>query len=113
MGVSECELVSEIDLRYAYHTLQLAKTSQRYCGITPYGSDTFTYQRLRMGSSVSPILWYKFINSVHDEIPDSKHHLAIMHDCLVHSKAYDHLHHLVTSFQALIRNGLKFSPKTC
>ena len=41
LGASECELISVIDLRDAYHTLRLSTESQKYCGITPYyGSDT-------------------------------------------------------------------------
>ena len=55
LGVSECELISVIDLRDAYHTLRLSAESQKYHGITPYyGSDTYIYQRLGMGLSVSP-----------------------------------------------------------
>ena len=50
LGASECELISVIDLRDAYHILRLSTESQKYCGITPYyGSDTYLYQRLDMG----------------------------------------------------------------
>ena len=36
--------LSTIDLRDAFHTLQLASSSQKYCGITPYyGSPTYHY----------------------------------------------------------------------
>ena len=42
LGASECELISVIDLRDAYHTLRLSTESQKYCGITPYyGSYTY------------------------------------------------------------------------
>ena len=34
LGGSECELISDIDLRDAYHTLRLPTESQQYCGIT-------------------------------------------------------------------------------
>ena len=41
IGASQCEVMSVIDLRDAYHTLRLSPNSQQYCGITPYyGSDT-------------------------------------------------------------------------
>ena len=36
-----------------------------------------------------------------------------MDDCLVFSKKYDHLKHLTDLFKALIRNGLKISPRKC
>ena len=115
LGASGCEVVSVLDLRDAYHTLRLAKDSQKYCGITPYyGSDTYLYQRLGMGLSVSPAVWQNFIQRVLSEIPNHrKHHLAIMDDCLIYSKKNDHMEHLIDLFKALIRNGLKISPKKC
>ena len=36
-----------------------------------------------------------------------------MDDCLVHLKKKDHLSYLIDLFKALIRNGLKISPKKC
>ena len=46
--------MSTIDLSDAFHTLRLAKTSQKYCGITLYyGSPTYHYFCMGMGLSVS------------------------------------------------------------
>ena len=57
IGASQCDVMSVIDLRDAYHTLRLSPNSQQYCGITPYyGSDTYLYQRLPMGLKVSPAI---------------------------------------------------------
>ena len=36
LGRNKCDYMSTIDLIDAFHTLRLAKTSQKYCGITPY-----------------------------------------------------------------------------
>ena len=114
LGASECALISFIDLRDAYHTLRLSTESQKYCGITPYyGSDSCLYQRLGMCLSVSPAIWQTFINKVLDEIPDRKHFLAIMDDCMIHSNRKYHFNHLVALLKALIRNGLKISPRKC
>ena len=115
LGASGCETLSLADLRDAYHTLRLSDRSKKFCGITPYyGSDSYLYQRLGMGLSVSPAIWQNFIQKVLQEIPDHrKNHLAIMDDCLVFSKKYDHLKHLTDLFKALIRNGLKISPRKC
>ena len=105
--------------------MRLSTESQEYCGITPYyGSDTYLYQRLGMGLSVSPAIWQTFNNKVLtntticickvlDEIPNRKHFLAIMDDCMIHSKRKDHLTHLIALLKALIRNGLKISPRKC
>ena len=44
IGNSACEVFTVIDLRDAYHTLRLAKESQKYYGITPYyGVPTYHY----------------------------------------------------------------------
>ena len=45
--------------------------------------------------------------------PQTKHHLAYMDDRLVHSKKKDHLYHIVALLKALIKHGLKISPKKC
>ena len=73
IGASQCEVMSVIDLRDAYHTLRLTPNSQQYCGITPYyGSDTYLYQRLPMGLKVSPAIWQAFINKVLGPYPIGK-----------------------------------------
>ena len=121
LGNSGAEVLSLADLRDAYHTfffvycLRLSKKSQKYCGITPYyGSDSYLYQRLGMGLSVSPAIWQNFIQRVLQEIPDyRKSHLAIMDDILTYSKRSDHTGKLIDLFKAVIRNGLKMSPRKC
>ena len=115
LGSSGSEVLSLADLRDANHTLRLSKRSQKFCGITPcYGSDSYLYQRLGMGLSVSPAIWQNFIQRVLQEIPDyRKNHLAIMDDILTHSKRVDHIGHLIDLFKAIMRNGLKISPRKC
>ena len=114
IGASQCEVMSVIDLRDAYHTLRLTSNSQQYCGITPYyGSDTYLYQRLPMGLKVSPAIWQAFINKVLGPIPNRQRHIAIMDDCLVHSKFADHMQDVTNLFQSLMDHGLKISPKKC
>ena len=44
LGRKCCHYLSTIDLRDAFHTLQLTSSSHKYCGITPYyGSPTYHY----------------------------------------------------------------------
>ena len=65
LGRSKCDYMSTIDFRDVFHTLQLAKTSQKYCGITPYyGSPTYHYLCMGMGMSISPQIWQQFIDLV-------------------------------------------------
>ena len=55
LGRKKCHYVSTIDLRDTFHTLRLALSSQKYCGIKPYyGSPTYHYLHMGMGMSVSP-----------------------------------------------------------
>ena len=61
--------------------------------------------------NVSPVIWQTFINKLLDEIPKRKHFLAIMDDCMTPSKRKAHLNHLTALLTALIRNGLKISPR--
>ncbi len=51
-----------------------------------------------MGLSVSPAIWQNFITKVLDEILSKKHHIAIMDDCLIHSKWKDHITELIRLF---------------
>ena len=114
IGASQCEVMSVIDLRDAYHTLRLAPSSQQFCGITPYyGSDTYLYRRLPMGLKVSPAIWQAFINRVLGPIPHRQRHIAIMDDCLVYSKFNDHLSDLRNLLLSLQNHGLKISPRKC
>ena len=42
LGSSKCEFMSVLDLKDAFHSLQLSEKSQKYCGILPYfGSASF------------------------------------------------------------------------
>ena len=44
LGRKKCHYLSMIDLRDAFHTLRLALSSQKYCGITPYyGAPTYAW----------------------------------------------------------------------
>ena len=65
LGRKKCHYLSTIDLRDAFHTLQLALSSQKYCSITPYyGSPTYHYLCMGMGMSVSPQIWQQFVDLV-------------------------------------------------
>ena len=77
LGRSKCDYMSTIDLRDAFHTLRLAKTSQKYCAITPYyGSPTYYYLHMGMGMSVSPQIWQQFCKVL---LPISS---LVVHKCI-------------------------------
>ena len=106
-----------IDLRDAFHTLRLAKTSQKYCGITLcYGSPTYHYLRLGMGISVSPQIWQQFIDLVFqdDIIIKRKQNFDVkMDNTFIHSTKEEHIDDLMDLFKVLCKYGLKISSHKC
>ena len=64
LGSFRCEVLSVLDLKYAFHSLKLWENAQRYCGILPYfGSASYLYQRMPMGSNISPSIWQSYIHN--------------------------------------------------
>ena len=93
-----------MDLRDAFHTLQLAASSQKYCGITPYyGPPTYHYLQMGMGMSVSPQIWQKLIDLVFqdDLIKCIQNFDVIMDDTFIHSTAEQHMDDLSDLFKVL------------
>ena len=102
-----------IDLRDAFHTLQLALSSQKYCGITPhYGLPTYHYLCMGMGMSVSPQIWQQFVDLVFQDnlIKRQQNFDVIMDDTFIHSTAEEHMDDLMDLFKVLRKYGLKLSP---
>ena len=55
LGNSECEVVSCVDIKDAYHSIRLTEMSKEYCGILPYfGSPIYRYEVLPMGIACAP-----------------------------------------------------------
>ena len=116
LGRSKCDYMSTIDLRDAFHTLLLAKTSQKYCGITQYyGSPTCHYLHMGMGMSVSPQIWQQFIDLVlQDNIIKRKQNFdVIMDDTSIPSMKEEHMDDLMDLLKVLQKYGLKISPHKC
>ena len=62
LGNSECEVVSCVDIKDAYHSLRLTEKSKEYCGILPYfGSPIYRYEVLPMGIACAPQIWMDYI----------------------------------------------------
>ena len=105
-----------IDLRDVFHTLRLALSSQKYCGITPYyRSPTYHYLCMGMGMSVSPQIWQQFVDLVfQDNLIKCKQNFdMIMDDTFIHSTAEEHMDDLIDLFKVLRKYGLKLSPHKC
>ena len=116
LGQKCSHYLSTIDLRDAFHTLQLAASSQKYCGITPYyGSPTYHYLQMGMGMNMSPQIWQQLVDLVfQDDLIKCKQNFdVIMDDTFIHLTADEHMDDLLDHFKVLQKYGLKISPHKC
>ena len=114
LGNSECEVVSCVDIKDAYHSIKLTEKSKEYCGILPYfGSPIYRYEVLPMGIACAPQIWMDYITLIMAELEQKNKYIAIMDDLLLHSTKVTHWKLLEQLFQSMCKNGLKLSPKKC
>ena len=72
------------------------------------------YQRMPMGSNISPSIWQSYINAKLKCLQSRKHCEAIMDDLLLFTPSKRaHMVKLEGLLKALLKNGLKISPKKC
>ena len=84
LGSPKCEVLSVLDLKDAFHSLQLSEHSKKYCAILPYfGSASHLYQRMPMRLNISPSIWQSYINAILDFLQSKKYCEAIMGDLLL------------------------------
>ena len=109
LGSSKCEVMSVLDLKDAFHSLQLSEKSQKYCGILPYfGNASYLYQRMPMGLNVFPLIWQMYINTILHSLQNKKYCEAIMDDLLLFTPSKKvHMDKLEDLLKALRKNGLK------
>ena len=112
LGNSECEVVSYVDIKDAYHSNKLTEKSKEYCGILPYfGSPIYRYEVLPMGIACAPQIWMDYITLIMAGLEQKDKYIAIMDDLLLHSTKSTHWKLLEQLFQSMCKNGLKLSPK--
>ena len=113
LGNSECEVVSCVDIKDAYHSLRLTEKSKEYCGILPYfGSPIYRYEVLPMGIACAPQIWMDYITLILSELEDKKKYIAIMDDLLIHSTKMAHWKLLEQLLKSMCKNGLRLSPRS-
>ena len=99
LGRAQCEVLSYIDCKEAFHSLPL----------TPH----FRYEVLPMGLAISPQVWIDYIENILSGMANKQEYIAIMDDLLIHGSKGNHLDRLEALFKAMIKHGLKLSPKKC
>ena len=114
LGSSKCEVLLVLDLKGTFHLLRLSENSKRYCRILSYfGSTSYLYQRMPLGLNISPSIWQSYINAILNCLQDRKYCKAIMDDLLLFTPSKkSHMDKLEDLLKALLKNGLKISPKS-
>ena len=115
LGNSKCEVLLVLDLKDAFHSLRLSENSKKYCGILQYfGSSSYLYQRMPMGLNISPSIWQSYINAFLNCLQSKKYCEAIMDVIILFTPSKEpHTNKLEDILKALLKNGLKISPKKC
>ena len=114
LGNLECEVVSCVDIKDAYHSIKLTEKSKEYCGILPYfGSPIYRYEVLPTGIACAPQIWMDYITLIMAELEQKNKYIAIMDDLLLHSTKVTHWKLLEQLFQSMCKNGFKLRPKKC
>ena len=114
LGRHPVEIFSCIDFKDAYHSMRLDEESKEYCGIVPYyGAPAYRFERMPMGLSISPAMWMEYVTILLDGIEHKDRFLAIMDDMVIHSVRNIHFPLIEELFQAVIKHGLKISPRKC
>ena len=79
LGSSKCEVMSVLDSKHTFHSLQLTENLKKFCGILPYfGSPSYLYQRMPMGLNISPAIWQSYINAILSCLQSRKYCEAIV-----------------------------------
>ena len=115
LGSSKCEVLSVLDLKDAFHSLRISENAKKYCGILTYFvCASYLYQKMSMGLNISPSIWQSYINAILDCPQSKKYCEAIMDDLLLFTPSKNsHITKLEDLLKALLKNGLKISPKKC
>jgi hypothetical protein len=114
IGGQQSTVISCLDIRDAFFSINLSKRSQRFSGISTYpGGKQYHFQKLIQGLSISPSVFSNFVIKILSDIPNYQQFLvSYMDDILVHSRSIsEHKVHLKLILNALEKHQLKLSPK--
>ena len=115
LGSSKGEVMLVLDLKDAFHSLQLTENSKKFCSILPYfGSPSCLYQRMPMGLNISSPIWQSYINVILNCLQNRKYCETIMDDLLLFTPTrVSHFEKREDLLKVLCKNGLKISLKKC
>ena len=92
LGRAQCEVLSCVDLKEAFHSVPLTPEAKEFCGILPYfGSPHYRYGVLPMGLATSPQVWINYIENILRGMANKQDYIAIMDDLLIHGMKGNHM----------------------
>ena len=114
LGSSKCEELSVLDPKDAFHSLRLSEISKKYCEYFHILVAHVIISEDAYGTEYYPSIWQSYINAILYCLKSRKYCEAILDDLLLFtpSKKY-HIDKLEDLLKALLKNGLKISPKKC
>ena len=117
LSVRKFKMWGSISVRFerCLSLFEIVREFKEYCGILPYfGSSSYLYQRMPMGLNISPSIWQSYINAILSCLQSKKYCEAIMDDLILFTPSKEsHMNKLEDILNALLKNGLKISPKKC
>ena len=114
LGSSKCEVMSVLDSKDAFHSLQLKENSKKFCCILPYfGSPSYLHQKMPMGLNIFPTIWKSYINAILSCLQSRKYCEAIIDDLLLFTPMKASHFDKLDLLKVLHKKGLKISPQKC
>ena len=114
LGNSKCEVLSVLDLKDAFHSLRLSENQRNTVAFYHILVVPHICIRGPMGLSISPPIWQSYINTILNCLESRKYCEAIMDDLLLFTPSKEmHMRKLEDLLKALLKNGLKISPRKC
>jgi hypothetical protein len=116
IGHSGAKIFSCVDIKGAFHSLNIEKGSQKYLHTCPYpGGTMYRYQKLAMGLKVSPSEWGNCMDKILGNLKEfNKNIVVYTDDILIFSETHEeHLTHIKHLLEVLAKNGLKIAPSKC
>ena len=110
---SKCEVLLVLDQKDAFIPLGYQKIQRNIVEYSHiFGSTSYLYQRMHVGLNIFPSIWQSYVNMILDCLQDRKYCEAVMDGLLlfIPSKR-SHMAKLEDLLKALLKNGLKISPK--
>ena len=112
LGRANVEVLSCIDFKDAYHSLELDEESKEYCGIVPYfGAPSYRFERVPMGLCTSPAMWIEYVNFLLQHLKNKEKYIAIMDDLLIFGSRKIHFALIEDLLKTCVELGLKISPR--